>query len=274
MGMLDGKVALITGAARGIGAATARLFAAEGATVVLTDRDSQPLATLRDEIEASGQQAHAYACDLTQGGAPQELVSFTAERTASLDILINNAGYTWDGALHALSDEQWSAMLDLHLTAPFRMMRAFFPLMHAAITQEQAVYGSARPRKIMNISSVAALSGNAGQANYAAAKAGLFGLSKSAAKEFGKLNIQVNCVCFGLIETRLSSPKGQASIQQGEQAISLGIPAIQRQRLIAQTALGRSGTVEEAAGALLFFASPLSNYVTGQVLEVSGGLIH
>jgi 3-oxoacyl-[acyl-carrier protein] reductase len=171
-----------------------------------------------------------------------------------------------------MTDEQWQAMLDVHLTAPFRIIRAAAPLLRESAKREIAEQGAARPRKIVNVSSTSGTRGNFGQANYAAAKAGIVGLTKALAREWGPFNIQVNCVAFGLIDTRLTRVKESGEkIRRGVQSIDLGIPAAMRDASLKLIPMGRPGTSEEAAGAILFLASPLSNYVSGQVLEVTGG---
>ena len=188
-------------------------------------------------------------------------------------MIVNNAGYTWDGTAHKMSDEQWQAMLDVHLTAPFRIIRAASNYLRETAKREKEETGRAQSRKIVNVSSTTGTRGNAGQANYAAGKAGVVGLTKTLAKEWGQFNIQVNAVAFGFIETRLTQAKEAGGRVTREAAdISLGIPQANREVAFKLIPAGRGGTPEEAAGAVLFFASPLSDYVSGQVLEVTGGL--
>jgi 3-oxoacyl-[acyl-carrier protein] reductase len=274
MGMLEGKVALITGAGRGIGAATAFRFATEGAAVVITDLDAHPINEVTEAIRNAGGRVHAIIGDLTETSFPEKVIQETIAIFGTPDIIINNAGYNWDAAFHMMSDAQWQAMLDIHMNVPFQILRAAFPVFYEAIQREQINGEHIHARKVINISSVAALSGNAGQANYAAAKAGIIGLTKSLAREWGRYNIQVNCACFGYIDTRLSAIRGNDQHIDKDETITLGISPTLRQRAPSMIALGRFGTPEEAAGSLLFFASSLSDYVTGQVLEVSGGLLH
>ncbi|MCH7587116.1 MAG: SDR family oxidoreductase [Chloroflexi bacterium] len=270
--LLEDKVAIITGAARGIGAATARLFVEHGARLVINDLDDQPLKHLIDEIQANNGEAHGVAGDITNPSLPEKLVDEAQRSWGSLDIIVNNAGYTWDGTIHKMDDEQWHAMLDVHLTAAFRLIRAAAPAMRTRAKEEMRETGQAQARKIINISSTTGTRGNFGQVNYAAAKAGIIGLTKSLAKEWGRYNIQVNSAAFGFIDTRLTrSQEESETISRGDATIQLGIPAEIRNRGTALIPMGRPGTVEEAAGLLLFFASPLSNYVSGQVVEATGG---
>ena len=270
--LLKGKTAIVTGAGRGIGEATARLLAAEGARVLVSDLDEAPLAATFSSIVEAGGAAEALAGDVTAADFPQRLVEAARQAYGGLDILVNNAGFTWDGTVHKMTDEQWQAILDVHLTAPFRLIRAAAPLMREAAKREIAESGRARARKIVNVSSTSGTRGNFGQANYAAAKAGVIGLTRTLAREWGPFNVQVNCVAFGMIETRLTRPKESGEkLDRGRTRIDLGIPADLRQSALKLIPMGRPGTPEEAAGAILFFASPWSDYVSGQVLEVTGG---
>lgn len=270
---LENRVAIVTGAGRGIGQATAQLLASEGARVVVTDIDSGPVVATAAAIRALGEAAEPLVGDLTSLDFPQRLVDAARDSFGGLDILVNNAGYTWDGTIHKMSDEQWQAMLEVHLTAPFRLLRATAPLLRETAKREAAQRGVAQARKIINVSSTSATRGNFGQANYAAAKAGLIGLTKTLAREWGAFNIQVNCVAFGYIATRLTQSKEAGEkIERQRTEISLGIPCAQREAALKLIPLGRPGTPQEAAGAILFLASPLSDYVSGQVLEVTGGL--
>lgn len=273
MSLLQDKVAIITGSGRGIGAAAAALFAEHGARVAVTDIDPDPAHAVADGIAAAGGQAVALPGDVTDPAYAEALVEGTLDAFGGLDIIVNNAGYTWDGVIHKMSDDQWEAMLAVHLTAPFRILRAAAPYLRGTARREQEEHGQARARKIVNVSSTTGTRGNFGQANYAAGKAGIIGLTKTLAKEWGAFNIQVNCVAFGFIETRLTQekePEGE-SLRRGEAEISLGIPKSIRDRGVSRIPLGRVGTPQDAAGPLLFFASPLSDYVSGQVLEVTGG---
>jgi len=271
--LLQDKVAIITGSGRGIGAAAAQLFAQHGAKVVVTDIDAAPTNETASAISAQGGMALAVPADVTDSGDIEELIGQTVSAFGGIDILVNNAGYTWDGMAHKMSDEQWDAIIAVHLTAPFKIIRAAVPYMREAAKQEQAAGGTAKVRKIINVSSTTGTRGNVGQANYAAGKAGIIGLTRTLAKEWGPFNIQVNAVAFGFIDTRLTQPdeKGDFTERQGKR-VKLGIPDQMRQMAFMMIPAGRAGTPEEAAGPLLFFASDLSNYVSGQVLEVTGGL--
>lgn len=273
MKLLDQKVAIITGAGRGIGSAAAQLFALHGAHVVVSDIDLAPAEETVALIKAAGGSAVAVAADVTDNGGIEELIGQTVNVYGGIDILVNNAGYTWDGMAHKMSDQQWEAMLAIHLTAPFRIIRAAAPYMREVAKQEKEQHGVARARKIINISSTTGTRGNMGQANYAAGKAGIIGLTRTLAKEWGVFNIQVNAVAFGFIDTRLTRADEEGAFTEREgKRIKLGIPDQMRQMAFMMIPAGRAGTPDEAAGPLLFFASELSNYVSGQVLEVAGGL--
>ena len=273
MTLLQDKVAIITGSGRGIGASAALNFAEQGAKVVVTDLDPEPAQATAEQIKQAGGEALALVGDVTKEADIDAMVKETIARFGQIDVLVNNAGYTWDGMLHKMSDDQWDAMLAIHLTAPFKIIRATVPHMREAAKQEIAANGVARARKIINISSTTGTRGAVGQVNYSAAKSGVLGLTKTLAKEWGPFNIQVNAVAFGYIDTRLTRPKEQQGerMERGESAIDLGIPEKVRDGLISAIPMGRPGTVAEAAGPLIFFASDLSNYISGQVLEISGG---
>ncbi len=272
MGMLDGKVAIITGSGRGIGSAAARLFAAEGAAVVVSDLDPNPAEETAGAIRAAGGKAIVVAGDVTSEAFPAQLINATLENFGGIDIIVNNAGYTWDGVIHKMTDKQWYAMMDVHTTAPFRILREAATFIREAAKKEIAANGHANPRKVVNVSSVSGVYGNAGQVNYSTAKAGITGLTKTLAKEWGQFNVQVNCVCYGFIETRLTAAKESAEkVERDGEEIALGVPSQMRQMAPMLIPLGRPGTPEEAAGPMLFLASPLSNYVSGHILEITGG---
>jgi 3-oxoacyl-[acyl-carrier protein] reductase len=268
MGLLDGKAAIITGSARGIGRATAELFISEGAKVLINDIDGDVAEQAAGEIEG---ETAVFAGDLTKPGTCDELVAKANEAFGEVDIVVNNAGYTWDGVVHKMSDEQFQAMLDIHTIVPFRMIRALAPSWREAAKQE-AGQGTERFRKIVNITSISGTMGNAGQANYSAAKAGVTGLTKTIAKEWGQFKVNVNAVAFGFVETRLTQAKEQAeAIERGGEKIELGIPEQQRAMASMIIPLGRPAQPAEAAGPVLFLSSELANYVHGQVLNVTGG---
>ncbi|HWZ19800.1 MAG TPA: SDR family oxidoreductase [Ktedonobacteraceae bacterium] len=272
MGMIEGKVAILTGSGRGIGAATAKMFGHEGASVVVSDLDPDPAEETAAAIRTAGGKAVVVAGDVTDPGFPAQLIQATLDSFGGIDIIVNNAGYTWDGVIQNMTDKQWYAMLDVHTTAPFRILREASQFIREAAKKEQATSGRANPRKVVNVTSVSGVYGNAGQANYSTAKAGVTGLTKTLAKEWGRYNVQVNCVCYGFIETRLTASKESAEkvVREGEE-VQLGVPDQMRQMAPLLIPLGRPGTPEEAAGPVLFLASPLSNYVSGIVLEVTGG---
>ena len=273
MSLLQDKVCIITGSGRGIGAAAAMKFAEFGAKVIVTDIDPVPAEETVAKIKELGGTAMAIAADVTSDGDIEELVGQTMNSYGAIDVLVNNAGYTWDGVLHKMSDEQWEAIINVHLTAPFKLIRACVPYMREVAKKEIKENGAAKARKIINISSTSGTRGNPGQANYAAGKAGIVGLTQTLAKEWGAFNIQVNAVAFGYIETRLTASKETSTkIEREGQEIELGIPDQMRQMAKMMIPMGRPGTTEEAAGPLVFFASDLSNYVSGQVLEITGGL--
>ena len=270
MGLLDGKAAIVTGSARGIGRATAEMFVAEGAKVLINDLDADVAEQAAGEI--NGETA-VFAGDLTKEGAADELVKAGNDAFGSIDIVINNAGYTWDGVAHKMSDEQFQAMLDIHTIVPFRVARALAPTWREAAKTERNE-GNEVFRKIVNVSSTSGMMGNAGQVNYSAAKMGVVGLTKTLAKEWGQFKINVNAVAFGFVETRLTQAKEQGdemTTPSGEK-VELGIPEQMRAMASAIIPLGRPATPEEASGPVLFLSSPLANYMHGQVLNVTGGM--
>lgn len=271
--MLEGKVCLVTGAGRGIGKAAALLFAEEGGRIVLNDVDPAEAGETLDEIRRSGGQALSVAGDVTAEGVPEKLVREAVDAFGpGIDVIANIAGYTWDGMIHKMDDRQWDAILQVHLTAPFRIIRAAAPYIRQNATAEKDT-GKRVMRKIINVSSVSGTDGTAGQVNYASAKAGIIGLTKSLSREWGPLNVNVNCVAFGWIDTRLTRSKEEPEIIEREgRKIALGIPGARQESLRSLIPLGRPGTAEEAARVILFFASPLSDYVSGQVLKVAGGI--
>ncbi|HVD39475.1 MAG TPA: SDR family oxidoreductase [Solirubrobacterales bacterium] len=270
MGLLDGKAAIVTGSARGIGRATAELFVSEGAKVLINDLDADVAEQAAGEI--NGETA-VFAGDLTKGGAADDLVKAATDAFGTVDIAINNAGYTWDGVAHKMTDEQFQAMLDIHTIVPFRVARALAPTWREAAKAERGE-GKEVFRKIVNVSSTSGMMGNAGQVNYSAAKMGVVGLTKTLAKEWGQFKINVNAVAFGFVETRLTAAKeaGEEMTSPSGEKIELGIPEQMRAMASAIIPLGRPATPEEASGPVLFLSSPLANYMHGQVLNVTGGM--
>ncbi len=266
---LEGKAALVTGAGRGIGRAIAQQLADAGANVLINDIDA---GVLEESRSAIGARAQALAGDLTDPAFPQQLVDAAIGAFGALDIVVNNAGYTWDNVIQKMSDEQFHAMLEIHVVAPFRVLRAASGWIRETSKRETAE-GRRVMRKVVNISSISGTDGNAGQAGYASGKAAIIGLTKTIAKEWGRYNVNVNAVAFGLIETRLTQPLtgAAATIEMKGREIAVGVQEKAREAVRAACPLGRLGTPEEAAAAVLFFCSPLSDYVTGEVLTVSGG---
>jgi 3-oxoacyl-[acyl-carrier protein] reductase len=268
MGLLDGKAAIITGSARGIGRATAELFVQEGAKVLINDIDGDVATQAADEIDG---ETAVFSGDLTEPGAPDKLVEAAIGAFGSVDCVVNNAGYTWDGVVHRMTDEQFQAMLDIHTVVPFRVIRALAPQWREAAKAEQAE-GKEVFRKIVNISSVSGTMGNAGQANYASAKAGVTGLTKAVAKEWGQFKINCNAIAFGFVETRLTAAKENAGeIEREGEKIELGIPEQMRQMGKMMIPLGRAAEPSEAAGPVLLLCSDYANYIHGQVINVTGG---
>ncbi len=268
MGVLDGKSAIVTGSARGIGRATAELLASQGAQVLINDLDGDVAEQASGEIQG---ETAVFSGDLTKGDAPEQLVKKAIDSFGKIDIIVNNAGYTIDAPIHKMSDEQFQAMLDIHLVVPFKVIRAAAPHLRepAKVEREQ---GQEVFRKIVNISSISGTMGNAGQANYSSAKAGVTGLTKTLAKEWGQFKVNVNAVAFGFIDTRLTAAKQEDNTMEiGGEKVQLGIPEQMRQMASMLIPLGRPGTAEEAAGGVFFLCSPWSNYVHGQVLNVTGG---
>jgi len=268
MGVLDGKSAIVTGSARGIGRATAELLVAEGAQVLINDLDGDIAAQAAGEI--AGETA-VFAGDLTKPGVPDQLVQQAIDSFGKIDIIVNNAGYTLDAPIHKMSDEHFQAMLDIHTVVPFRVIRAAAPHLREPAKKEREE-GREVFRKIVNVSSTSGTFGNAGQANYSSGKAGVVGLTKTVAKEWGQFKVNVNAVAFGFIDTRLTQAKvDENTMEKDGEKIQLGIPEQMRQMASMLIPLGRPASPEEAAGGIFFLCSPWSNYVHGQVLNITGG---
>jgi 3-oxoacyl-[acyl-carrier protein] reductase len=268
MGVLDDKVAIVTGSARGIGKATAELLSEHGAKVVVNDLDGD---VAKETADAIGGETAVYAGDLTADGAPEALVQTALDAWGKVDIVVNNAGYTLDAPVHKMSDDWFQRMLDIHLVVPFRVIRAAAPHLREPAKVERDE-GHEVFRKIVNVSSISGTMGNAGQANYSAGKAGVVGLTKTLAKEWGQFKVNVNAVAFGYIETRLTAAKDEANVAEiGGEKVQLGIPDQMRGMAPMLIPLGRPGTPQEAAGGVFFLCSPWSNFVHGQVLNITGG---
>ena len=268
MGVLDGKVAIVSGSARGIGRATAELLSEQGAKVVVNDLDVDAAQEAADAIQG---ETVVYGGDLTAQGGPEQLVQTAIDAWGRIDIIVNNAGYTLDAPIHKMSDDWFQKMLDIHIVAPFRIIRAAAPHLREPAKAERD-RGEEVFRKIVNVSSTSGTMGNAGQANYSAGKAGIVGLTKTLAKEWGQFKVNCNAVAFGFIETRLTASKDESNVAQiGGESVQLGIPDQLRGMASMLIPLGRPGTPQEAAGGVFFLCSPWSNYVHGQVLNVTGG---
>ncbi len=271
MAVLEGRAALITGSGRGIGRATAELLVEHGASVLVNDLDEEAAKRAADEL---GERAVAFAGNVAEAGVAEAMVAQAVDAFGRLDIVVNNAGYTWDGVVHRMSDEQFQAMLDIHAVAPFRVIRAAAPHMRDVAKAELERGEQPIFRKIVNVSSISGVMGNAGQANYSTGKAGLVGLTKTLAKEWGQFSINVNAVAFGFVETRLTAAREDSEVIEVDgREIQLGIPAQFRDLAASTIPLGRGATPQEAAGAIFFLCSPWSNFVQGQVLNVTGGQI-
>ncbi|MDD2058642.1 SDR family oxidoreductase [Pseudomonas sp. GD03860] len=272
MNMLEGKVALVTGSGRGIGREVALQLASFGARLVVNDLDAEPAAQVVAAIREAGGEAVACVGSVTAPDFAERLVKTAVDNYGSIDIIVNNAGYTWDNVIQKMTDEQWYAIMDCHLTAPFRILRAAQPVISAAAKKE-AADGREVFRKVVNISSSSA-GGNAGQANYAAAKAGILGLTKTLAKEWGRLKVNVNAVAFGHIETRLTVPfagKDSATVDIEGRQIKVGISEQLVEASRSAIPLGRPGHAREAAGAVVLLCLPQADYLSGQTLYCGGG---
>ncbi len=271
-GKVEGRVALVTGAGRGIGRSVALKLASEGARVVVNDLDAEPTQSVVDEIRAAGGEATGFPGSVTVPDFGEMVIQKAIDTYKSIDIIVNNAGYTWDNVIQKMSDEQWYAIIDCHLTAPFRILRAAQPFIRD-MARAEAAAGTGFHRKVVNVSSVSGTGGNAGQANYSAAKAGIIGLTKTMAKEWGRYKVNVNAIAFGFIRTRLTEATADSGARiniEGRQ-IRVGINPDSAKDIEARIPLGRGGTPDEAAGAIYLFCIPESNYVSGQILTVGGG---
>ena len=272
---LNGRAAIVTGAGRGIGRAIAETLAKAGASVLLTDIDEPALVEAKAAIEAAapGAKLSTIAGDVTAPKFPEAVVAQAIKDFGGLAIIVNNAGYTWDSVIQKTTDEQFQAMLDIHVVAPFRLLRAAAPWLRETAKKE-AEAGKIVMRKVVNITSISGLGGNAGQSGYSSGKAAIVGLTKTIAKEWGRYNVTVNAVAFGIIDTRLTRPmeNAETKIAIGEREVQVGMQSQVREQVERSIPLGRMGTPEDAANSVLFFCSPLSDYVTGEVLVCGGGV--
>lgn len=273
MGPLTGKVALITGAGRGVGRATALRLAAAGARVVINDLDEPEVLTVADEVAAAGGEALAFPGDVTAATFPDDIITAALDGFGHVDIVVNNAGYIWNGAMHNHTDDQFDAMLAVHVAAPFRLLRAWSGWLREQAKTEIAAYGTATCRKVVNISSVSGTEGSATQVGYAAGKAAVVGMTKTLAKEWGRYNVTVNCIAFGHIETRLTQgyDGDPPTIDVGGKSFRVGLSNQQIEASSRLAPLGRPGTPEDAAGAIYLLTLPESDFITGQVLTCAGG---
>lgn len=267
---LAGKVAIVTGGGRGIGEQTVLKLAAEGARVVVNELDADACHRVVEQVRSQGGEALAVPGDLTAQHTPDDLVAAAVNEFGRLDIVVNNAGYIWNSAMHKHSDEQWDAMLQMHATAPFRLLRACYPVFKQLVADE----GQAVCRKVVNISSISGTQGSPTQIAYATGKAAVVGLTKTLAKEWGYLNVCVNCVAFGPIETRLTQTYADEPprIDVDGKQLRVGLHRSQVDDLQTTVPLQRMGSAVDAAGAIYLLCIPESDYITGQVLTCSGGL--
>lgn len=274
MGQLDGRVAIVTGSGRGIGQQIALRLAHDGARVVVNDLDEGPARDTIAMIERLGGRAVACNGDVTNKDFGTRIVNTAVEAFGGCHILVNNAGYTWDSVIQKMTDEQWYAIIDVHLTAPFRILRAFFDHLRPAVEAERS-RDERVVRKVVNISSTSGVNGNAGQSNYSSGKAGIIGLTKTLAKEWGRYNVTVNAIAFGYIQTRLTQPLSEGEVGTIEvqgRKVRIGVQGNRIAAMNQMIPLGRGGLPEEAAGSVYLFCSPDSDYVSGQCLVVNGGL--
>ena len=274
MGQMDGKVAIVTGSGRGIGQEIAFRLVRDGAKVVINDIDEGPAKETIAAIEKMGGKAVACVGDVAKPDFGDRIVKTAVDAFGDCHVVVNNAGYTWDSVIQKMSDEQWYAILDVHLTAPFRILRAFQQHFRQEVDKERAA-GKRIVRKVVNISSTSGVNGNAGQSNYSAGKAGIVGLTKTLAKEFGRYDVTVNAVAFGYIQTRLTQPLAQGEAGEIEvqgRKVKVGVQGGRIAAMNQMIPLGRGGLPEEAAGSVYLFCSPDSDYVSGQCLVVNGGL--
>ena len=268
---LEERVAIVTGAARGIGRSIVKKLANEGAQVIANDLDAAPLVESVNKLAQQGLTVHALPGDITEQATAEALVSIALERYGDLHIVVNNAGYIWNSAAVKHTDEQWHAMLDVHATGPFRLLREA-----GHHFRQQASNPPDTLRKVVNISSISGIYGAATQLAYSSAKAAVVGMTKTLAREWGRYHVTVNCVAFGYIDTRLIEPfedqPNRVTIKDRDHPV--GLTAAQRESAKGMTALGRLGRPEDAANAVYLLCIPESDFITGEVLVASGGLMN
>src|SRR3954468_6528716 len=273
MGQMDGKVAIVTGSGRGIGREIALRLVRDGAKVVINDIDEAPAKETIAEIEKMGGKAVACNGDVAKPDFGDRIVKTAVDAFGGCHVVVNNAGYTWDSVIQKMTDEQWYAILDVHVTAPFRILRAFQPYLKAQFEAESA-RGQRVVRKVVQISSTSGVRGNAGQVNYSSAKAAVTGMTRTLAKEWGRYAVTVNCVAFGYVQTRLTKPLSEGesgTIEVAGRQVKVGVQGARIAAMNQMIPLGRGGFPEEAAGAIYLFCSPDSDFVSGQTLVVTGG---
>jgi len=269
MTTLAGKVAIISGSGRGIGRATALKLASRGASIVVNDLDEAPAAAVVAEIRDAGGKAESCVGDVTAADFGDRFVQTAMSRFGGLDIIVNNAGYPRDGVIQKQTDEQFQEMIDVHVLAAFRILRAAIEPIRV-MSKAEAAEGRERIRKVVNVSSMAGTHGNATQVSYSAAKSALVGMTKSLSKEWGRYRVCVNCVAFGIVETRLTT--ANSSITVGGREIKGGIPEAEMANFRSLIPLGRPGTPQDAANSIYMLCCPESDYVSGHVLIASGGM--
>ncbi len=273
MAKLDSKVALVTGAGRGIGQSIALKLASEGARIVINDLDLEPAQETAELIRQMGGEAAICHGNVSAPDFAERYIKTAMDNFNAIDIIVNNAGYTWDDVVQKMSDEQWYAILDCHMTAPFRILRAAYPIIKAQALADAEAQREVF-RKVVNISSVSALNGNAGQMNYSGAKAGVIGMTRALAREWGRFKVNVNAVAFGFIETRMTRADAHAgaTVTIDGREIRVGINPEAAKSHAQRNPLGRPGTAQEAADAVYLFCTPESNYITAQTIAVAGNL--
>lgn len=264
---LHDKVAVVTGSGRGIGRAIVLRLSGAGARVVINDLDAEPAAEVEHAVQAAGGEAAVALGSVSNPATAADIMAKAAAQWGRIDILVNNAGLTRDAMIHRMTDDQYNLVMDVVLRGAFNCIRAASPHMREAAREEKK-NGILRHRKIVNIASIAGVNGAVGNSNYAAAKAGLIGLTKAMAKEWAGFRINCNAIAPGIIDTRMTAARSD-DVKDPD---ALGIPADVRNKIIKQMPMGRIGTPEDVAAAVEFLASPASDFMTGQVLVIDGGV--